>query len=166
MGRSGHIADIRSHIGTRLLLMPAAAAAVFDAERRLLLLRHVHDGTWGLPGGAMEPEETPADAASRELREEAGLDLRPEAIIGVCGGTGHVVSYPNGDRTAYVTTLFAFQLDDQQVTPDGTEVDRARWLPLDDTPELTMDSSTVELVTTVRSWLSAAPTGRPARFRH
>ena len=165
MGRTGHIADIRAHIGTRLLLMPAVAAAVFDDAGRLLLLHHLHDDSWGLPGGAMEPDETPATAAARELREETGLELEPTALVGVCGGPDHVITYPNGDRTAYVTSLFAFDADGAEVVPDGSEVDAARWCRPDDVADLALDSSTVELLATIRAWLSAPPTARAARFR-
>lgn len=165
MGRTGHIADIRAEIGTRLLLMPAVAAAVFDDGGRLLLLHHLDDRSWGLPGGAMEPDETPATAAARELHEETGLQLTPDALIGVCGGPDHVVSYPNGDRTAYVMSVFAFPADGAEVVPDGSEVDTACWRHADDVADLPMNSSTVELVATVRAWLSAPTTSRAAQFR-
>ena len=165
MGRTGHIAEIRGQIGTRLLLMPAVAAAVFDAKGTVLLLHHLHDGGWGLPGGAMEPDETPADAVSRELHEETGLRLRPDALIGVCGGPAHVIAYPNGDLTAYVTSLFAFTTDGAAVVPDGHEVDAARWCQPDDVAELQMDRSTEDLLATIRDWLRAPATSRPAQFR-
>jgi 8-oxo-dGTP pyrophosphatase MutT (NUDIX family) len=45
-----------------------------DTQRYLYLLRNDprHPGTWGLPGGKIEPGETLIDAIERECREEMG----------------------------------------------------------------------------------------------
>lgn len=54
----------------------AAGAVVRDAGGRLLLVQRGKDpeaGRWTLPGGRVEPGETPADAAAREVTEETGL---------------------------------------------------------------------------------------------
>src|SRR5688572_33447954 len=61
-----------------------AAAFVFDAEGRLLLLRHGYDGLrWGPPGGRMEPGEDPLDTVVRETLEETGVDVAVEHLIGL-----------------------------------------------------------------------------------
>lgn len=57
----------------------ASAHVVVIQSGRILLLRRGPTapwapGKWGLPGGYVEPGETPAQAAVRELAEEAGID--------------------------------------------------------------------------------------------
>ncbi len=106
------------------------------ADDRLLLMLHVESHRWVLPGGAVEPDEHPADAVVREVAEETGLTVRPEAIIAVSGGTDHHRYYRNGDEVSYVTTIF-------RCTPTGGELRRAdhealdlRWVPLDEVPGL------------------------------
>jgi 8-oxo-dGTP pyrophosphatase MutT (NUDIX family) len=56
-------------------------AVVLDSDDRVLLL-HTHDPTypeqgtwWELPGGGMDPDETPTGTIIRELAEEAGLAI-------------------------------------------------------------------------------------------
>ncbi|HKR52249.1 MAG TPA: NUDIX domain-containing protein [Pseudonocardiaceae bacterium] len=59
-----------------------ATASVFlfgcdDNAWHIGLIRHPRLGKWMLPGGHVEPDENPAEAALREVAEEAGLAARP-----------------------------------------------------------------------------------------
>jgi len=53
---------------------------VIDEAKRILILKRPPGinwapDTWGLPGGAIEEGETPAQAATRESKEETDLDV-------------------------------------------------------------------------------------------
>lgn len=57
---------------------PAARILLVDGDGRVLLFRFTPDDRpplWCTPGGAVDPGESYAEAARRELWEEAGLDL-------------------------------------------------------------------------------------------
>lgn len=58
-----------------------AAVAVFDAEGRILLMKRADNGSWCLPGGHVEPHESPADAAVREAHEETGLKVQINDLV-------------------------------------------------------------------------------------
>ncbi|XVH33627.1 NUDIX hydrolase N-terminal domain-containing protein (plasmid) [Haloferacaceae archaeon DSL9] len=61
----------------------SADAAVFDSDGRILLQRRADDGTWSLPGGYTDPNESPEETAVRETEEETGLLVDPVELVGV-----------------------------------------------------------------------------------
>ena len=59
-------------------------AVITDAENRVLLLRATYgDGTWGLPGGALDAGETVHEALLRECREELGCEIDVQYLSGI-----------------------------------------------------------------------------------
>ena len=63
--------------------------AVFVVLRdHVILHRHRRLGIWLPPGGHIEPNELPDEAAIREVQEEAGID------VDLVGGRGLPVDYP------------------------------------------------------------------------
>jgi|GEM_PF-480869 len=57
-------------------LVPAAGAVIADTDGRVLLVKRraaPQRGRWSIPGGRLEPGESFADAAAREVLEETGL---------------------------------------------------------------------------------------------
>lgn len=60
------------------------AAALIGEDGRVLMQRRrrsaEHGGLWEFPGGKVEPDETPDKSLCREIAEELGLTIRPEAL--------------------------------------------------------------------------------------
>lgn len=75
---------------------------VRDGDDRVLLVRHTYAPGWHFPGGAVDRRETAADAAVRELREEALIEATsPPRLIGVYLSTvqlksDHIVLFEAG----------------------------------------------------------------------
>jgi 8-oxo-dGTP diphosphatase len=53
-----------------------ASVVIVLQEDRVLLVRRCDVPVWVLPGGGIDPGETPEDAAVREVKEESGLTVR------------------------------------------------------------------------------------------
>jgi 8-oxo-dGTP diphosphatase len=68
-------------------IMLAVGAVIHDIDNRILLVRHKPErggfwqGRWICPGGKLEPGETLADGALREIREETHLDVKLGRIL-------------------------------------------------------------------------------------
>ncbi len=123
---SDYVRGLRERVGNNLLFMPSAHCLIRDGEGRLLLVRHA-EGRWMLPGGAVEPGETPADAVRRECWEEACVLVEPTRIVGVYGGPEFSVVYHNGDRAMWVVTIFEGRVLDGEPRPGDDETIDAAW---------------------------------------
>jgi ADP-ribose pyrophosphatase YjhB (NUDIX family) len=71
--------------------IPCVGAIITDHRGRLLLIKRGHEpdaGFWSLPGGRVEPGETDEEAVVREIREETGLAVVCDRLIGSVGKEG------------------------------------------------------------------------------
>lgn len=73
---------------TRPLFTTGAFAIIFDDEKRVLLCHRRDMDAWNLPGGGLEPGELPTECVVREVREETGLDVAVERLVGVYAKPG------------------------------------------------------------------------------
>lgn len=121
-------------VGHSLLLLPSTSVLPRDDAGRLLLVRLIDTGHWATIGGAIEPDESPTESAIREAREEAGVRVELGAILGVLGGPDYRVTYPNGDRSAYVVTVFDATVIDGTPRPDEDETSDVGWFNPDELP--------------------------------
>ena len=126
-------------------VVPCVGAVVHDASGRLLLVRRgrdPHRGRWSLPGGRVEPGESPEQAVEREVREETGLAVRAGAPVGRVRIQGDAVVY---DVLDLVCTL---------VQPTGPPFagDDATDVVFADAAVLETLDCTPRLVETLREW--------------
>ncbi len=130
-------ADLK-HAAVAICLAPAGVAGGPGAEHSasLLITRRssrlsAHPGQWALPGGRLDPGETPAMAARREVMEELALPLTPADMM------GRLDDYET--RSGYVISPFVFWTPDvSRAVPNPDEVAELVHIPLTafDRPDL------------------------------
>ncbi|HEY7818694.1 MAG TPA: CoA pyrophosphatase [Vicinamibacteria bacterium] len=113
-------------------LTPAAVVSLIvggvDGEAALVLTRRTsglrnHGGQWALPGGRVEPGETAIRTALRELREEVGIEVSSENVLGALDDFG--------TRSGFrITPLVVWGPREVTLAPNPREVAAAYLVPL------------------------------------
>jgi mutator protein MutT len=121
--RESHPLAGKRHAAVALtLLSDAQGRPCFVLTRRATGLRK-HSGQWALPGGRIDPGETPEQAALRETHEEVGLELPAHAVL------GRLDDYPT--RSGYVITpLVVWGGHDATLRPNPDEVAEIHRVPI------------------------------------
>jgi 8-oxo-dGTP pyrophosphatase MutT (NUDIX family) len=112
----------RAAVAIALTGVDEAGETAFLLTRRAAGLR-AHRAQWALPGGRCDAGETQIQSALRELREELGLDLGPDAVLGLLD------DYPT--RSGYLITPVVVWADGNgAIVPNPQEVASVHRIPL------------------------------------
>jgi 8-oxo-dGTP diphosphatase len=107
----------------------AAGALIRNPEGQILLVKPTYKDGWDIPGGYVEPGESPAAACLRELKEEIGLtaELGPLLVV-------DWAPHPNeGDKLLFVFDGGTMtDAETSALTPDGVEISEVRFHSTDD----------------------------------
>lgn len=109
-----------------------------DERGRVLLVRHTYGDrrAWELPGGWVERDEDPVDAARRETREELGADVADWERVGVVSGLWHFKHE--------TLTFFRAPWPGGSPRVDPVEIAEAAWFhPADPPPRLGVGTAAV-----------------------
>ena len=81
--------------------------------------------SWTIPGGVVDADEDPADAAQRESWEEAGVKIETGRLLGVFAS-----SWP--DRLVFVFDAWPIEVIEQPEPVHDHEIGAVAWLPVDE----------------------------------
>ena len=123
--------------------------AVFDADGRVLLVRHGYVEGWHLPGGGVEPGETLIDALSRELLEEGNVRVAGAPVL-------HGVYFNDAaTRRDHVALFVVREFEYGGPLPASFEIQEAAFFPADRLPEGTTAATRRRLDEIVRGGAAA-----------
>jgi 8-oxo-dGTP pyrophosphatase MutT (NUDIX family) len=95
------------------------------------------EGVWALPKGNVDPGESPAETAEREVWEETGVQ---GTLLEKLGDVKYVYTRRDGERIFKIVSFFLLRAGRGRIGDIGeamrVEVAEARWLPLDEAPRL------------------------------
>lgn len=137
------IIDLRELVGahplwlpgmTAVILRPATSTPSAKGGQEMLCVRRSDNGRWTPVTGIVDPGEAPAVTAVREAREEAGVEIRVDRLVGVF--VVPEVVYPNGDRSAYLDVTFACTWLSGEPYPADDESTQAQFIAIADLPPM------------------------------
>ena len=130
----GYIEFIRSKVGHDKIILNYVGAAIYNDSGKVLLQRRSDRRTWGFPGGAMELGESISETAKREIKEETGLDIKLERLIGIY--SDYSDEYPNGDSAQPIVIFFLGKVISGKLSIDDNETLELKYFGKDEMPQL------------------------------
>jgi 8-oxo-dGTP diphosphatase len=115
-------------------------------DERVLLIRRGRAprlGQWGLPGGAQSAGETLFEAAAREVLEETGLEVVPQAVVTALDS----ISRDEAGNVQFHYTLVEVVAECGPGEPKAADdAMDARWVPADQVGDLVEWDETVRVI--------------------
>ena len=115
-------------------------AILISSKRSVLLIERGRDpfkGTWALPGGFVDMDESLEAACKRELEEETGILIREVKQFKTYGDVNR------DPRHRTISVVFYAQTETELLPEAGDDAANARWFPLSDLPVLAFDHARI-----------------------
>ena len=130
-----YLQKIRKKIGSGRIFVPGVRAIIINDADEILLQRRRDNALWGLPGGAVELDETVLEALKREVKEETALKVIEAEPMGLYCGPRQKFSYPNGDEVQCFAVAFIVRKWEGRPHADGLEGSLVRFFSISELPE-------------------------------
>ena len=127
-----YIHELRKLTGPRKLILNCGGV-VIEKDGKVLFQRRADNGKWGLIGGLVEMNETYAQAAVREAREETGLEVKLTGFLGIFHN--HDMVWANGDAAHVISAMYTAEVvsGEPRIDEESFEL---RFFGKDEFPEL------------------------------
>ena len=127
-----YIHELRKLTGPRKLILNCGGV-VIEKDGKVLFQRRADNGKWGLIGGLVEMNETYAQAAVREAREETGLEVKLTGFLGIFHNYDMV--WANGDAAHVISAMYTAEIvsGEPRIDEESFEL---RFFGKDEFPEL------------------------------
>lgn len=122
------IAQIRPYVGNSRFIGVGATAVVQRDDGRVLMIQRADNGRWIFPAGYSDLGENVAYTAVRETREETGLEIVPQRILGIYSSPRFHHTYANGHQMKNVGPVFLAHPVGGSLKPDPAEVADWAWV--------------------------------------
>lgn len=124
------IVDLRRHVGhAPLWLMGSTVVILRDGRQgpEVLLVRRADSGEWAAVSGIVDPGEHPATTATREAKEETGVDIAIERLVWT--RVTNPIVYANKDQCQFLDHGFLARWVAGEATVGDDESTDVGWFP-------------------------------------
>ncbi len=143
-----------------------ASAVVLNDADEVLLVHHNKIGLWLYPGGHIDPDESPGEAAIREVGEETGIHAQVLGENGFAHAAvqGHVppwsviemdVTDTKDGQHRHIDFVYVCRASSGTLAPQLEEVGGARWVAVADIAGLPTPAELPELAAAAAHWAKA-----------
>jgi mutator protein MutT len=130
-----YIKWIRNKVGHEQIILNFSGVCIVNDKGEILLQkRSDNEELWGFPGGAVELGESIEEAMLREVKEETGLDVKVDGLIGVY--SKYFAKYKNGDSAQTISYFFKCTALGDKLIIDNKETFDLRFFNRNNMPEL------------------------------
>jgi ADP-ribose pyrophosphatase YjhB (NUDIX family) len=126
---------IQKGMDSSRIFRPGVRAVIVNKEKELLLQHRKDNLLWGLPGGAVELDETAYEALLREVKEETSLEIIQAEPMALYSGPTQRFAYPDGERVQCFALAFIVNKWKGQPQADGVEGTEVCFFPFTQLPD-------------------------------